>query len=677
MRSKYGILITALSAFMTLLFISDGALCATRYDALLKSRSGKQKLTELARIEENRALNLEMLTSYAKDSNPLIRLRCGEVLGRIGDPAGVPLLAELSMDQNDDVALAAIFSLGLVGGEDSIEPLKNALKKHRKNIKGRVLEALSATGEPAAAEPIITYLTNFNTSLRVAAAVSLSRLGDSTAVSACGTAIFDPDPKVLAGVAYTLGRCENKIHEKHVMDLLENEDATVRIQAVEALGRMKSKKAIEILFDISKGKDRMLALKAAEALVRIGDKRCARALTELLSSGDPYMLTIALGGLESIDEDDSYESILPLLDSKSLMVRLAALRAAGATGEDKSRDRLLAVYKSGVPIEKMTALEALSLAGDKQDLPLFVSALTGGGDPLVREGAAAALGMWHKEKDLYEEDENGRRPIDALFAAIGDEDWVVASIAAESIGKIAEKEAIDDLVRLYPKSSERLDSERKLAVLNAIIAIGDRKTVSEESVPPLLEFLNEASMDPDPRVGQAAVLAAQQFKGSLKAQPSGAWPRGSLPWGEPALPMGERKIRIVTNRGNIEIALYGDDAPNMVQSIITLAKGGFYKGLTFHRVVPGFVIQGGCPRGDGWGDAGYFLRSQFNHHGYERGVVGMAHSGKDTPGSQFFITHTPQPHLNGRYTVIGRVTSGMEVVDTIERGDTFDIVVVK
>ena len=141
--------------------------------------------------------------------------------------------------------------------------------------------------------------------------------------------------------------------------------------------------------------------------------------------------------------------------------------------------------------------------------------------------------------------------------------------------------------------------------------------------------------------------------------------------------MGERKIRITTGRGNIDITLYGDDAPNMVQSVITLAKRGFYKDLTFHRVVPGFVIQGGCPRGDGWGDAGYFLRSQFNLHTYERGTVGMAHSGKDTPGSQFFITHTRQQHLNGRYTVIGKVTSGMEIVDVIERGDTFDIIVVK
>jgi cyclophilin family peptidyl-prolyl cis-trans isomerase len=88
-------------------------------------------------------------------------------------------------------------------------------------------------------------------------------------------------------------------------------------------------------------------------------------------------------------------------------------------------------------------------------------------------------------------------------------------------------------------------------------------------------------------------------------------------------------------------------------------------------------VQGGCPRGDGWGDAGWFLRSQFNSHRYERGYVGMAHSGKDTPGSQFFITHLPQPHLDGRYTIIGRVVSGMEIVDFIEVGDTFGMEIIE
>jgi cyclophilin family peptidyl-prolyl cis-trans isomerase len=164
---------------------------------------------------------------------------------------------------------------------------------------------------------------------------------------------------------------------------------------------------------------------------------------------------------------------------------------------------------------------------------------------------------------------------------------------------------------------------------------------------------------------------------TLKAASAGTWQRGTTPWSEPALPLGDVTIRVSTSRGDFEILLYGDEAPGAVRSILALAKAGFYDGSAFHRVVPGFVIQGGCPRGDGWGDAGFLLRNEINMRRYERGTVGMADSGKDTAGSQFFVTHTPQPHLNGRYTIVGRVTMGIEVVDTIEEGDTFSIRVVE
>jgi peptidyl-prolyl cis-trans isomerase B (cyclophilin B) len=124
-----------------------------------------------------------------------------------------------------------------------------------------------------------------------------------------------------------------------------------------------------------------------------------------------------------------------------------------------------------------------------------------------------------------------------------------------------------------------------------------------------------------------------------------------------------------TRRGDIEIHLNIVEAPLAVASFISLAQRGFYNGLDFHRVVPGFVIQGGCPRGDGNGGPGYTLRCEIGQKPYGRGVVGMALSGKDTGGSQFFITHVPTPHLDGGYTVIGWVASGMDVVDKIRPGD--------
>jgi cyclophilin family peptidyl-prolyl cis-trans isomerase len=125
------------------------------------------------------------------------------------------------------------------------------------------------------------------------------------------------------------------------------------------------------------------------------------------------------------------------------------------------------------------------------------------------------------------------------------------------------------------------------------------------------------------------------------------------------------------------IELDGRHAPNCCAIFLALIRQGFYDELIFHRVVPDFVIQGGDPRGDGWGGPGYTIRSEWSRLPYERGVVGIAHSGKDTGGSQFFVTHSPQPHLNGRYTVFGQVTDGMDVVDRIQPGDSFSLVIVE
>jgi cyclophilin family peptidyl-prolyl cis-trans isomerase len=126
---------------------------------------------------------------------------------------------------------------------------------------------------------------------------------------------------------------------------------------------------------------------------------------------------------------------------------------------------------------------------------------------------------------------------------------------------------------------------------------------------------------------------------------------------------------IETARGTIEIELAVLDAPQTVQNFVTLARKGYFNGLQIHRVVPNFVVQDGDPRGDGSGGPGYSIRDELNDRPYLRGTVGMALSGPDTGGSQFFITHSPQPHLDAKYTVFGQVVQGMEIVDALQQLD--------
>jgi len=130
-----------------------------------------------------------------------------------------------------------------------------------------------------------------------------------------------------------------------------------------------------------------------------------------------------------------------------------------------------------------------------------------------------------------------------------------------------------------------------------------------------------------------------------------------------------KKAIIETDKGNIELVLFDKEAPNTVKNFEKLANSGFYNGLKFHRVIPNFMIQGGDPTGTGAGGPGYTIKCEINPRKHGTGALSMAHAGKDTGGSQFFITHSPQPHLDGKHTVFGQVEKGQDVVNKIKQGD--------
>ncbi|AZN40670.1 peptidylprolyl isomerase [Paenibacillus albus] len=134
-----------------------------------------------------------------------------------------------------------------------------------------------------------------------------------------------------------------------------------------------------------------------------------------------------------------------------------------------------------------------------------------------------------------------------------------------------------------------------------------------------------------------------------------------------------KKAKItLANGSEVHIDLHDQDAPNTVANFEKLANSGFYNGLTFHRVIPGFVAQGGCPNGTGTGGPGYQINCEINPNKHERGVLAMAHAGRNTGGSQFYITYAPQPHLDGGHTVFGKVTQGMEHIDALQGRDKMD-----
>jgi cyclophilin family peptidyl-prolyl cis-trans isomerase len=247
------------------------------------------------------------------------------------------------------------------------------------------------------------------------------------------------------------------------------------------------------------------------------------------------------------------------------------------------------------------------------------------------------------------------------------EDAVVRGAAAEAVGELKPPDGASALADAYRLGQRDQTYVGRAAALVALARYG-------AATPPVTEVLAEALADRDwaVRVRAAALLEeldpATDVSGRIRPAPM-RQPREFYQSSSVLTPSVSTQVYIETDHGLIHIEMAMLDAPITVDNFIRLARAGFFDGITFHRVVPDFVIQGGDPRGDGEGGPGYSIRDEINQRPYLRGTVGMALDWEDTGGSQFFITHSPQPHLDTRYTVFGRVLTGMDVVDQIQPGD--------
>jgi len=211
---------------------------------------------------------------------------------------------------------------------------------------------------------------------------------------------------------------------------------------------------------------------------------------------------------------------------------------------------------------------------------------------------------------------------------------------------------------------------RRLSVIGAVVAVvalvGFGMTASNGADP-----ADTPTKSAAPAPTTTAAPAPTPTKSAAPAPTTSAKPQ------EPTKeqPMSDSKtvlpqVTIETTKGKIVLELAEDDAPNTVANFISLVEKGFYNGLTFHRVIPDFMIQGGDPAGKGTGGPGYVIADEFSpRQKHARGVISMANAGPNTGGSQFFITHIATPWLDGKHAVFGKVTSGMDVVDAIKAGD--------
>jgi cyclophilin family peptidyl-prolyl cis-trans isomerase len=249
------------------------------------------------------------------------------------------------------------------------------------------------------------------------------------------------------------------------------------------------------------------------------------------------------------------------------------------------------------------------------------------------------------------------RSMDKVRSQLVSSDYVLAAAAATAAAKLGDTSAIPQIRALARDPVAVSKVEVAPAIADALAKLG-----AKDAIVDLESWLGSTNAT----VREAAAAALTALKGQPVVAARVERPVDSV---QPLPLPKDAAIVFTTEKGEFEVKLFDQDAPRTAANIYTLAKQGFYRGLTFHRVVPNFVVQGGDPRGDGEGGPGYTIRCEVNHRPYGRGVVGMALSGKDTGGSQFFVTASPQPHLDGRYTAFGEVVRGQEVVDALLEGD--------
>jgi cyclophilin family peptidyl-prolyl cis-trans isomerase len=456
-------------------------------------------------------------------------------------------------------------------------------------------------------------------------------------------------------IAYALQRLEDPRALPALRTLAGDPHPYTRAFAVRGLGALKDAEAVKILMPLLEGADRAVAIQTIRALGRIGDATAAPALLKLIQSAkaDPHLRLEAVAAIGGIKAEGVIDILLDVLGDPNPSMRAAAIRSVAQldpenfvtvlSGLDPDRHwsvrAALASVLATQPAE--VSLPRLQLMLDDEDervLPAVLAALTALGAPNAAE---------------------------TMLARLQGGDAAVRAAAATALGKLKPPQAAAALAEAY-KTGER--DTLYIARAAALAAL------AEYGAGAATPTLTAALADPDwaVRVRAAALLAqldaASDAATRIRPAPT-TLPASTYALPRVATPPVSTQVFLETDRGEIQIELAVLDAPLTAETFVTLARKGFFDGLTFHRVVPDFVIQGGDPRGDGEGGPGFTIRDELNQRPYLRGTVGMALDWEDTGGSQFFITHSPQPHLDARYTVFGRVLAGMEVVDQIQPWD--------
>ena len=671
------------------------------------------------RIGDEKAVN-DLALLLERDQDNDVRAMAAFALGEVESLSGAnALLAALKETKDRSVRARTLEAMGKIAAvvpkeqEAGALGIRNAILDALKQEAGNrsapdrmtVLVGLTAAlrAKPADAGPTIAqFLTFTDPRIRADAGNTLARLRLNDGNSQLRKLVIsDPDPVVRANAARVLGATEDKAAFDSLLDrALSDEDLRVRVSAIRAIASLKDERASNPF--LSRGEQLLAAVKKddhfpveineiLELVTSIGrlmpnskSERAVRWFEQLqsrfaLSSPE---VEIAFARVAPHRYQISAGSSLhpPLVrdprdgpEARPVIAGTSWSRWANV-GQGLAE---LALVKSGNPMldasikENSERMLHQSLSCPPYTAPRRTFKPKPGDViavrcvPLPRQAVSGLLRAYaaFKPNDLAE----------LLRKHLKESDAVIRGTAADLLGELPPDEMnARALIEALPVALRDKDlNDAPLSILDAL---------AKQKSSPANEAIKTAFDSHDHLIRRRAVaLLKANGAGDFSARIGIVKTQNTpLDYQRAISRIGKPVSAVVsTTKGTFTIRFVAEEAPLTVDNFIRLAKRGYFRGITVHRVVPNFVIQDGDPRGDGNGGPGYQIRCEINETPYDRGALGMALSGKDTGGSQWFVTHSPQPHLDGGYTVFGNVVEGMKVVDEIVRGDVIRSIVIQ
>ena len=658
---------------------SASLIACTAFPCRAQDEAVVDALAQVLAAEDARAYDASLFASLARDASAVVRRHVALALGRIGDRRGGPLLAHLAVDPEPFVRLEAVFAIGLLGDPAGIPQLRelifNAPVGSCENLCPEAAAAASRIGGPEGGALIRDVLTR-----------------------SFGLATSGNVPTVVSRALREAWRLEAHAPIPILMQYAETRQRETRGPAVYSLGRLRAGDAATVLLAATEDSDPLVRAWAVRTLdatyadsAHINQNAVAARVEQLVVDPDPHVRIHALRSLGTFQSARHAALIAERAGDGDPNVRVQALMALGQQEGPAIVDALTTHLKGGVYATRREALVSLARVQGAAALPA------------IQEWAHA--GQWHERLVATRAvGEIGVAGAAMLRTFIRDPDPRVVAAALPLLIAL-DTLAVDSLVLHFADHDDpgvraavfRMVQGRPQRLHIPLLLAGYRRAAADQTDGARLAIIGAlASLSETFPAEQTVRRFTEQFPverdSRARALAANLLPDLARVWGaarpmatgmgledyrdlarELLLPAEQDATRpsviIETGRGNIIIELFAQDAPLATQSFLDLADRRFFDGHRWHRVVPAFVIQDGDPRGDGTGGPGYTLRDEVNRRSYERGTVGMARSGPDTGGSQFFITLSPQPHLEGAYTVFGQVVSGLDVMDRITQGD--------